>query len=286
MARTYAEPRLAPLDSTFQVWGEPPRARKRSHSHSGYAPHHLRPTIDDLEERRAAYASATSDGGSTSAHGSSASEAPSSRRRHDEQAGGLDEESAPELWPDTDEDDEAFEWTPCGSRRAAAVPLPVGAGAWAEGAACLALVAPPQVFAVAPASRAACSPAVAAALRAPPAVPPAPVHWRGHAGAAPPGALGLPVLAQAELRAPAPRVPLVLQPVAAVAFGGQCAPVNRTVLACAAATTPCGADSLESAMRAAESALAALEVEEAQHRQTSGPSPSPPGSWYLSPISD
>ncbi|CAK0898291.1 unnamed protein product [Prorocentrum cordatum] len=274
MARTGAEPRLAPLASTFPVWGEPPRARKRSHSHSGYAPHHLQPTLDNLEEGRgsgcrcalsgvAACTSADSDGGSTSAPRSRASEAPGSPRGDEEQAGGLDEESAPELWPDTDEDDEAFEWTPCSSRRGAAVPAPVGAGAWAEGAACFAFLAPPKVFATASASMAACSPAVAAALRAPPSVLLAPVHLRGHAGAVPPGALGLPVPTQAELRAPAPRVPLVLQTVAAVAFGGQRSPVTHTVLAGAAATSPCGADSLESAMRAAESTLAAIEAEEA-----------------------
>ncbi|CAK0874536.1 unnamed protein product [Prorocentrum cordatum] len=264
MARTNAELRLAPLDSTFQVWGEPPRARNRSHSHPGYAPHHLRPTPDDLEDGRgigrrcalpgvAACTCAASDGGSTSAPGSSASEAPGSPRGHEEQASGLDEESAQELWPDTDEDDEAFEWTPCSSRRGAAVPAPVGAGAWAEGVACFAFLAPPRVFATAQASMAACSPAVTSALRAPPSFPLAPVHLRGHAEAAPPG--GLPVLA---------RPALVLQPVAAVAFGGQqCSPPIHTVPPGAAATTPCGADSLESAMRSAESALAAIESEEA-----------------------
>ncbi|CAK0872542.1 unnamed protein product, partial [Prorocentrum cordatum] len=275
MAPTYAEPRLAPLASTFQVWGAPPRARKRSHSYSGYAPHGLWPSLGDLGEWRgggggrcappgvAACTSATSDGGSTSAPESRATEAPGSPRGREEQAGGLDEETAPELWPDTDEDEEEYEWTPCSTRRGAVAPAPVDTGAGAEGAWGLALLAPPRVLATTPDTVAACSLTVAAALCGPPTAPPAPVPLHGHAEAAPLGALGLPVLAQAELRAPAPLAAPALLPVAAVAFGGQRSPAAHTVLAGAAAATPSGADSLESAMRAAEAALAAIEAEEA-----------------------
>lgn len=46
---TYTEPRLAPIGNTFLVWGEPPGAQKRSHSYSGYVPHHLRPSLDGPE---------------------------------------------------------------------------------------------------------------------------------------------------------------------------------------------------------------------------------------------
>ncbi|CAK0802128.1 unnamed protein product, partial [Prorocentrum cordatum] len=158
MALTCAEPRLAPLGNTFQVWDERPRERKRSHSHSGYTPHHLRVLHDGSEpggESRAASpgaaacASEASDG-STAAPGSRASEAPSSPRG-----------STAEPWPDTDSDgEEAYEWSPCSRGRRGPAPADAraqaGGGGWPRHAS--RGVPPLQVLATAPAGRAACLP--------------------------------------------------------------------------------------------------------------------------------
>jgi hypothetical protein len=110
MALIYAEPCLVPLGNTFQEWDEQPCAQKRRHSYPRYAPHHLlQLSLDDL-------VSAFSEDDSTTAAGSPTSQAPSSLGEH-EQADSLDEESSPELWPDTDNDDDIYEWSPCSRRR-------------------------------------------------------------------------------------------------------------------------------------------------------------------------
>jgi hypothetical protein len=119
MALTYAEPRLAPLGNTFQEWDEQPCAKNRRHSYPRYAPRRLLQVFD--------FAFAFSEDDSTTAAGSPASQAPSSLGDH-EQADSLDEGSSPELWPDTDSDDDIYEWSPC-SRRRVVVPSPDEAGA-------------------------------------------------------------------------------------------------------------------------------------------------------------
>ncbi|CAK0799669.1 unnamed protein product, partial [Prorocentrum cordatum] len=189
MALAYVESRLAPLGSaSFHVAGLQPRALKRSHSYSGYAPHRLRLSLDDLGGARGGVASAplpraaaraapaAEAGATASGPGAGASEAPSSPRKFSSEATTradslVGEESSPELWPDTDDDsEESYEWSPC-SRR----------GAPAPSAATL------QILATTPAARAACHREAGAAAPYAPAAPPVarPPHGcAGWAGAA------------------------------------------------------------------------------------------------------
>jgi hypothetical protein len=109
MALIYAEPCLVPLGNTFQEWDEQPCAQKRRHSYP-YAPRLLlQLSPDDL-------VSAFWEDDSTTAAGSPASQAPSSLGEH-EQADSLGDESSSELWPDTDSDNDIYEWSPHSRRR-------------------------------------------------------------------------------------------------------------------------------------------------------------------------
>ncbi|CAK0832548.1 unnamed protein product [Prorocentrum cordatum] len=159
MTCTNTEIGQAPFVSSFQACSERPNALKRSHSDPGNTLHRFfgegrgsgrcASVLDDT-----ACVSSASEDESTSAPGSHASEAPSTPTEY-EQADRLGEEGSPELWPDTDNDDEVYEWSPC-SRRRGAVPATVTFGTQASGVWCPTFLTPQQTLATTQAGGDAC----------------------------------------------------------------------------------------------------------------------------------
>ncbi|CAK0836878.1 unnamed protein product [Prorocentrum cordatum] len=160
MAVARAETGLAPLGSSFQACSDRSSAQKRSHSDPGNAFHRFFCEGRGSGRRAsvlgdtACISSASADE-STAASGSHASEAPSTPREH-EQADRLGEEGSPELWPDTDNDEEVYEWSPC-SRKRGAVRATVDNGTQASGVWCPTFLTPQQHFATTQSSSDACS---------------------------------------------------------------------------------------------------------------------------------
>ncbi|CAK0878953.1 unnamed protein product, partial [Prorocentrum cordatum] len=171
-------PRLAPLGNTFQVWDERPPERKRSHSHSGYTPHHLRirdaagrPGAGPRAPRGLARRGALRLRGLGGLH----------RRAREPGLGGPEHRGGRRggavAGP---QGRERYEWSPCSRRTrgpepAACAGAEAGGEGWPRHAACGALP-PLQVLATTPTGRAVSAPAAAApsALAPPPAVLPWP----------------------------------------------------------------------------------------------------------------